>query len=80
MRSYANIYPGCNSTDHRYGYIVVNGNFVLNGSFYLIPGYPNYRGINTMILNPTECTASDWRQFDTYASTDDANALVDYFN
>ena len=60
--------------------MVVNGQFVLTGSFGAVPNYPNYRGINTMILNPTKCTASDWRQFDTWVNTDGANALLDYLN
>ena len=59
---------------------MVDGYFVLKGSYFVHPNYPNYRGVNTMILNPTRCTASDWHHFDTYASTDDANALVDYLN
>ena len=80
LRSYAHAHPGCNATDHEYGYIVVNGQFVLTGSFGVVPNYPNYRGVNTMILNPTKCTASDWRQFDTWVNTDGANALVDYLN
>ena len=71
----------CNLNDNKFGYIVVNGKFLLNGSLSQIhPQDPPNRGVNTMILNPTKCTASEWHQFDTWASIDNTNALIDYLN
>ena len=60
-------------------YISVNGSHFFNSSVYGNP--PNYRGINTMILDPVECVALDWHQFDTSVrGSPIANDLLDYIN
>ena len=33
-----------------------------------------------MILDPSKCTASGWRQFDTHGNSSKAQDLVDYLN
>ena len=33
-----------------------------------------------MILDPSKCTASGWRQFDTWENSSNAQDLVDYLN
>ena len=80
MRSYAS--PGCDAASNawEYGYIVVDGQYLVNASYGLIPGWPNWRGVNTMILDPSKCTASGWRQFDTWVNSSNAQDLVDYLN
>lgn len=59
------------------GYVRVNGRSVWDAGIYAA-GLVNERGVNTIIINPSDCTASDIRSFDTYVSQDNASDLVAY--
>ena len=41
-------------------------------------GNPNYRGINTIVLNPRDCSTTGWQWFDTHGSVDAAEDFVEY--
>ena len=61
----------------RYGFIKVNEHTVFGASIGVNP-YPNYRGINTIVLNPYTCTTTGWQWFDTHGSTDATQDFVEY--
>ena len=82
MRSYAG-WGSCDNDDHsawKYGFIQVNNVVTLKGSFGTRADWPNYRGVNTMILDLDECSADQWKQFDTWAEITEAVNLVTYLN
>jgi len=39
---------------------------------------PNQRGVNTLLINPFNCSVQESRQFDTYAWVNDATQLGAY--
>ena len=57
-----------------YGYIRVNDTYAFKAS-YQGDGTSYMRGINTVILNPSQCSASDPETFDTY---DSSSSLITY--
>lgn len=60
------------------GYVYLNGKLVWEGGWFQCSTKPNLRGINTMIVDPFTCTASDIRRFDTYISAGESNDLREY--
>jgi hypothetical protein len=58
----------------------VNGYIRVNNQAKV--GFPTYnslpRGITTIVLNITTCTTSNLNTFDTFASTSNSDALVNY--
>ena len=66
-------------SDQNFGYIEVNGRRAFNASWSGIHG-SNYRGINTMILDPVACLAVDWHQWDVLGYASAAGDLVAYIN
>ena len=57
-----------------YGYIRVNGTSVFEASYQGM-GTSYMRGINTVVLNPCQCSASDPESFDTCGSS---SSLISY--
>ena len=61
----------------RHGFIKVNGHTVFGASAG-VNQYPDYRGINTIVLNPYTCTTTGWQWFDTHGSTDATQDFIEY--
>jgi len=58
------------------GYVKLNGTIVWRSSW--CGGYASYRGTNTFLIDPFECSVQELRQFDTYASSSAATELSNY--
>ena len=71
LRSY-----GCYDEWEAYGYIEVDEERFLFSK--LGSSSTNLRGINTMILDTENCSANEWKQFDTHGRTAAADRLVEY--
>ena len=73
LRSYSLINT---PSSQRYAYIRVNGTTVFEASYQTSGNETSYlRGINTVVLNPSQCSASDHENFDTWASS---SSLITY--
>jgi len=60
----------------RAGHIKLDGVAVWRSSW--CGNFPLLRGVNTMLINPFDCSAQDIRHFDTHVSTNGATQLKDY--
>ena len=58
------------------GYVRINGRRVWEAGW--CSAKPNLRGINTMILDPTDCSVVDQRRFDTWWNVTKAHDLIAY--
>jgi len=66
----AQAYGGTRNDERRDAYVKLNGVAVWQAS---IGGeYPNRRGVNLIVVDPTSCTKRDSRNYDTYANSNDA--------
>jgi hypothetical protein len=60
------------------GFVILNSHIVWQAGW--CSSYPNLRGVNTMIVNPVDCTASDQRQYDTLLIDAPAQDLTTYLS
>jgi len=70
---------GANSNNQtRYAYVKLNGVAVWQASWN--GEFPAHRGVSVIVVDPSNCTMQEWRNFDTHASTgpDYAARLRDY--
>jgi len=64
--------PGCNA-----GHVTLNGDVVWQGS-YTCGNFSNPRGVNTLLIDPFNCSVQENRTFDTYWSSYAATQLSYY--
>jgi len=72
----AQAYAGSEHFVKEYGYVKLNGMVVWQASW--LGEYPNKRGVNVMIVDPSSCTLQEWRRFDTFWLRDAAAQLRNY--
>ena len=70
-------YGANRNNQRRYAYVKLNGVAVWQASW--LGEFPRHRGANVIIVNPSNCTRQEWRNFDTHAvRPDNAARLRDY--
>ena len=72
----AQAYSGNSIQSTKYGYVKLNGVAVWQASWF--GDYPDKRGVNVMIVDPSSCTLQEWRRFDTFWLPDAAAQLRNY--
>jgi len=60
------------------GHVDINGRRVWEAGWCSLK--PNLRGINTMILDPIDCSVSDLRRFDTWWNISGTHDFISYFD
>ena len=85
VQSWSKTYPmpDCSKGEApRLGYVKLNGTVILNAPSCTStsPGADHIRGTHIQLIDPFACTKIESRQFDTYASEDEAANLTDYLD
>jgi len=72
----AQAYGGNNFAEVKYGFLKLNGEAVWQSSWVGL--YPNYRGVNTFVVDTSTCTLVETKTYDTYGDATAAARLRGY--